>query len=164
MGAGKSTVGLALAKRLGWTFRDMDIWIEERQGCSIAEIFRTKGEAFFREEERRVAEEARLLERHVIAAGGGAFAEPATRTALQAGAATVWLRTDLDAVLARLAGDASRPLAAGRERMTALLAAREPSYRLAEFTVDTADAPPAEVAERIENAVFPGPELSETER
>jgi shikimate kinase len=164
MGAGKSTVGLALARRLGWTFRDLDAWIEERNGCSIARIFQDKGEPFFRDEERKLAEEVKSLTRHVIAAGGGAFEQPATRAALQDGAATVWLRCDLEALLDRVEGDASRPLAAGRERMTALLAEREPSYRLAEFTVDTTRTPPGEIAERIVHAVFPDRGLGGTER
>jgi shikimate kinase len=164
MGTGKSTVGQALAKRLGWTFRDLDAWIEERNGAAITEIFRDKGESFFRDEERRGAQEASRLPHCVIATGGGAFAQPGTRAALQDGAATIWLRCDLETILRRTETDASRPLAAGRERMQRLLADREPSYRLAGFTVDTADAPPAEVAERIANAVFPDRGLGGTER
>jgi shikimate kinase len=159
MGTGKSTIGRSLAERLGWAFRDMDAWIEERVGLSVAEIFRDRGEPFFREEERRVALETRTLRHHVIATGGGAFADPATRAALQDGAATVWLRCDIETILQRVGGDASRPLAAGRERMATLLADRESSYRLAELTVDTADAPPGEVAERIVKALFPGRRL-----
>jgi shikimate kinase len=164
MGAGKSTVGEALARRLGWTFRDMDAWIEERNGCPVPEIFRTKGEAFFRDEERRVAEEIRTLTRHVVASGGGAFAQPATRAVLQDGAATVYLRCDLDTVVQRIGEDTSRPLAAGHERMRALLAEREPFYRLAELTVDTTRMPPGEIAEQIIDAIFPGRRLSGTER
>jgi shikimate kinase len=164
MGAGKSTVGLALARRLGWTFRDMDAWIEERNGCSVADLFRDKGEPFFREEERRVAEQVRTLTHYIIASGGGAFAQPATRAALQDSAATVYLKCDVETVLGRIGGDASRPLAAGHERMRALLAEREPSYRLAEFTVDTTRTPPGEIAEQIVHAVFPKRALGGTER
>lgn len=156
MGAGKSTIGRALAARLGWSFRDMDAWIEAQNGASVAEIFRKRGESFFREEERRVAEEARALSRHVLSAGGGAFASPATRDALRDGASTIWLRCDLETILQRIDGDASRPLAAGRERMLALLAEREASYRLADLTMDTADAPPGDIADRILQALFPG--------
>ena len=58
MGCGKSTVGAALARRLGWGFRDLDRWIEERHGLTVAEIFRGRGEAFFRGEERRAARAA----------------------------------------------------------------------------------------------------------
>lgn len=155
MGAGKTTVGEALARRLGWSFRDMDAWVEEKNGRTVAEIFREHGEAFFRAQELRVAEDAQRLSRHVIAAGGGAFAQPATRAALQAGAVTIWLRCDADTLLSRVAGDPSRPLAAGRERMRALLAEREPSYRLADLTMDTAEEPADEIATRIVQTLFP---------
>jgi shikimate kinase len=164
MGAGKSTVGETIARRLGWTFRDLDAWVEERNVLSVARIFAERGEAFFRQEERQVAEAARGLKNHVLAAGGGAFAEPATRAALQDRAATVWLRCDLETILKRVGEDASRPLAAGRERMSALLAEREPSYRMAEFTVETTGVPPGEIAERIVHAVFPDRGLGGTER
>jgi shikimate kinase/3-dehydroquinate synthase len=158
MGTGKSIVGRAIAERLNWTFRDMDAWIEQRSGCTIAQMFRDKGEPYFREQELRVAQEVGKLEDHVIAAGGGAFAQPQTREALRDGAATVWLRCDIDVVLRRIAGDASRPLASDRERMQALLAEREPSYRMADLMVDTTDQPPNEVAEQIVSAFFPGRE------
>src|ERR1043166_1967610 len=155
MGSGKTTIGRALAERLGWTFRDMDAWIEERNGASVAEIFRAKGEAFFRDEERAVADEARALTRHVIAAGGGAFARSDVRSALADGAATVWLRCDLETIMSRVGGDPSRPLATTRERMRELMAEREGSYRMAELVMDTALTPPGEVAEHIVHALFP---------
>ena len=154
MGVGKSTVGRALADRLGWSFLDLDDWIERQNGCTVAEIFTRHGEAFFRAEERRAAEEARKLRQHVIAAGGGAFAQPATREVLKDGAATVWLTCGIDAVLGRIGSDGSRPLAADRERMQALLAQRETSYRLADMDVDTTSASPEEVSEHIVQSLF----------
>ncbi len=156
MGAGKSTVGRTLAERLGWAFKDMDALIEERHGRTVADIFKENGEPFFRQEEMRLAGELRGVSDHVIAAGGGAFAQPSTREALREGAGVVWLQCSLDAILRRVAGDASRPLATGRERMQALLVEREASYRLADLVVDTTDTPPDEVAARIVKAFFPG--------
>jgi shikimate kinase len=153
MAAGKTTVGRELAALLGWEFRDLDAWIEERAGATVAELFRDHGEDFFREQERRAAGEAALLERCVVAAGGGAFAAPATRDALRRGALTVWLRCALETVIARTSGDDTRPLARDRERMRRLFVEREPSYRLADLAVDTDDASPAEVARRIAQAM-----------
>ena len=155
MGAGKTTVGAALARLLAWGFRDMDGEIEARNALTVAEIFARHGEAFFRAEELRVAREIAGLVRHVVAAGGGAFASPETRDVLRAGAAVVWLRCDLDTLLARIAPDGSRPLASNRETMAALLAEREPTYRQADLIVDASDAEAAEVARRVARAAFP---------
>jgi shikimate kinase/3-dehydroquinate synthase len=156
MGAGKTRTGKRLARRLGWGFRDMDGEIEARNGLTVAEIFARHGEAFFRTEELRVAREMAGLSRHVVAAGGGAFAFPETRDTLRSGAVVVWLRCDLDTLLARIAPDGSRPLASNRERMAALLAEREPTYRQADLIVDASGADAREVARRIARAVFPG--------
>jgi shikimate kinase len=153
MGVGKTTVGRVLAEHLGWDFLDLDDWISAQNGRSVAEIFRERGEPFFRAEEKRAADAARALERHVVAAGGGAFVQPATRELLREGAVTVWLACDLDGVLHRIAPDGSRPLAADRERMHGLMAEREAAYRLADLTVDTTDASPDQVAQRIVDAL-----------
>ncbi len=154
MGSGKSTVGPRLAGLLGWGYRDLDTWIEERAGCRIAEIFEQRGEGAFRELERQAALEAQRLERFVIAAGGGAFAFPETRRLLQTDAITVWLRCDLEVILRRVGHDPSRPLATDRERMQRLLREREPSYGMTDLTVDAARDEPDEVARHIHGLVL----------
>jgi shikimate kinase len=149
MGAGKSTIGPLLAEVLGWGFVDLDTWIEERAGREVATIFREEGEASFRARERDMAARAASQRHLVIAAGGGAFAQPDTRDVLRQGAVTVWLRSDLATLLARIPPDGRRPLAANRDIMQTLLAEREPSYKLADVTVDAsgkADAVAALVA------------------
>jgi shikimate kinase len=155
MGVGKTTVGEELGKALGWTFGDLDDWIVEKNGCSIADLFREKGEPFFREQELLAAAHAHGLTSHVVGAGGGAFVQPATRAVLQDGAITVCLTCDLDAILSRIKTDGSRPLAADRERMRALMAQREAAYRLADLTVETTSTPPADVAASIVRTLFP---------
>ena len=149
MGSGKSSVGRLLARRLGYRFEDMDRRIEERTGRAIASIFNEDGEETFREMEHEEARAISLLDDRVVATGGGAFARPETRALLQEGALTVWLRCDLEAILARLPADGSRPLAANRDIMPALLAEREPSYRMADVAVDASAGAPREVADRI---------------
>jgi shikimate kinase len=149
MGSGKTSVGRALARRLGYGFEDMDRRIEERAGRTIAEIFRDEGEEAFREREREEARAVSRLRDRVVAAGGGAFARPETRALLQEGALTVWLRCDLERILARVPADGSRPLAGNRAIMQALLAEREPSYGLADVVVDASAGTPREVADRI---------------
>jgi shikimate kinase len=153
MGAGKSAVGAALARLLGWGFHDMDREIERRHGRPVAAIFADRGEAFFRSEEEAVAREASRLRRHVIAAGGGAFAQARTREILREGAVVVWLRADLETLLKRIPDDGSRPLAASRERMAELLGAREASYRGADVAVDASSPGPEEVARRVARAL-----------
>ena len=149
MGSGKSSVGRLLARRLGYRFEDMDRRIEQRAGRPIAAIFRDDGEKAFREMEREEALVLSRLRDRVVAAGGGAFTRPETRTLLQEGALTVWLRCDLDRILARVPADGSRPLAGNRAIMRALLAEREPSYRMADVAVDASAGTPREVADRI---------------
>ena len=148
MGAGKSTVGRLVARRLGYRFEDMDQRIESRTGRRIAAIFREDGEETFRAMERDEAEALGGTTRCVVAAGGGAFARSPTRALLQRGAVTVWLRCDIDTVSARIPADGTRPLAANRDIMRALLAEREASYRMADVTVDAVGTPD-EVADRV---------------
>src|SRR6202043_2422791 len=95
MGAGKTKIGRRLAARLNLPFFDSDSEIETAAGETIEEIFRNRGEAIFRDGERRVI--ARLLAQPtlVLATGGGAFLDPATRAIIARSGVSVWLRADL---------------------------------------------------------------------
>ncbi|HEX6841613.1 MAG TPA: shikimate kinase, partial [Stellaceae bacterium] len=110
MGAGKSSIGRRLAQRLGLPFVDADSEIEAAAGSTIEEIFQRHGEAAFRDGERRVI--ARLLESptHVLATGGGAFMDPSTRALLRARTISIWLRADIELMLARVGRRGNRPL------------------------------------------------------
>jgi shikimate kinase len=148
MGAGKSTVGPEVARALGFGFLDLDRALERRLGLSVPELFRTRGEAAFRAEELREARAAGQLERHVIAVGGGAFAQAETREVLRAGAFSVWLRCSLATIYDRIPTDGSRPLAVDRATIEELFAQRESSYRQADRVVD-AEQSPASVARDV---------------
>ena len=127
----------------------MDRRIEARTGRRIAAIFREDGEEAFRALELEEARTLAGLKRCVVAAGGGAFTRAPTRAALQAGAVTVWIRCSLDTLLGRVGGDPSRPLVGNRDIMRALLAEREPSYSMADVTVDGSVGSPQQVADRV---------------
>lgn len=149
-GAGKSTVGAALAERLGWDFRDVDALIAERAGKSIAEIFVDQGEPAFRAYEETTTAEL-LTEPGVLALGGGAVLSAKTRSAL-AGRRVVWLRVGLPAAVKRVGLDTARPLLLGnvRGRLLTLLNERAALYaEVATETVDTDDRTPDQVAEQI---------------
>jgi shikimate kinase len=138
MGAGKTSIGRRLAKRLSLPFADADAEIEAAAGLGIAEIFERFGEAHFRDGERRVM--ARLIEgpRQVIATGGGAFMNDETRALILARCTTIWLDGDLDTLAARVSRRGHRPLLAGKEpraMLAALAETRGPIYAQAHFTV-----------------------------
>jgi shikimate kinase len=152
MGAGKTTVGRELAALLGWEFVDLDHRVEEKAGRRVAEIFDGDGEAAFRALELDAAREAMRRERIVIAAGGGAFAQDATRAVLSAGATTVWLKCALPALLQRIGRGGGRPLGRNRATIPALLGERERVYRLAALTVDTTEGAPRDAARAIARA------------
>jgi shikimate kinase len=156
MGAGKSCIGRRLAQRLGRRFVDADAEIEAAAGCTIAEIFAEHGEAYFRDGERRVI--ARLLATpgQVVATGGGAFMNPATRAAIAAAGVSVWLRADLDLLVKRTARRNTRPLLRQgdpRAILGRLIDERYPVYAEADVTVDSADGPPETTVDRVLRAL-----------
>lgn len=152
MGAGKSCIGRLLAGALGLPFVDADKEIEAAAGCSVEDIFTAHGEAAFREGERRVI--ARLLAQPkiVLATGGGAFMDPATRKLIRKHTTSVWLRADVDLLLRRTARRNNRPLLKRgdpREILGRLISERHPIYAEADVTVDSVDGPPEATLARV---------------
>ena len=128
MGAGKSTLGPIVAKRLGRAFIDVDRELERELGKSIAEVFAESGESGFRaHEERRTIAELQAPDPAVIALGGGAVETPAVRDALRERAFTVVLDVDADTAWQRSSGG-SRPLARGESDFRALHERRRELY------------------------------------
>ena len=153
MGAGKTSVGRRLARALSSAFADADEEIVAAAGLSIPDIFALYGEPRFRELEQRVV--ARLLDQPpmVLALGGGAFIDPMTRERIKEKGSSIWLRADLDTLVARTARKkGSRPLldqGDPRDILARLMDERYPIYGLADYTVDTATEPHEAVVERI---------------
>src|SRR5271165_1179920 len=144
MGAGKSSVGKRLAAKLGLPFVDADAEIEAGAQLSIPEIFERFGEAYFREGERKVI--ARLLNSGplVLATGGGAFMNKTTRDNIAARGVSIWLKPDVEVLLARVRKKSNRPLLQTddpEKTLRRLLDERSPTYALADITIESRDGP-----------------------
>ena len=152
MGAGKSSVGRLLARRLGRCFVETDDMITASEGCSIPEIFATRGEAHFRAAEAEALRLLALKQGDVIATGGGLPCREGVPETLRQLGTVVWLRGDFAALYERARAAApERPMLASRSReeTEALFRAREPFYRQADIAVETTALAPDQVAARV---------------
>lgn len=159
MGAGKSTVGRALAAKLNWAFEDLDERIEHRQQRTVPEIFRVLGEPAFRQAEtealRQVLEELHSGVARVVALGGGAFAQQRNLQLLAAaGAPTMFLDAPVDELWRRCCAQgtqegSARPLLQSVEQFQKLFAARRDSYARATKKIDTHARPVDDIAAEI---------------
>ena len=139
MGAGKSVCGRILARRLGRCFVETDHMIVAGEGCSIPEIFTRYGETRFRQLEAEAVDALALKTDDVVATGGGLPCRAGMMDALRALGLVIWLRGDLQVLLARARRQGTRPMLDGRSEddIVALYRAREPYYGRAHRIVDT---------------------------
>jgi shikimate kinase len=136
MGAGKTTVARALARRLDWQPVDIDELIEARERDTVANLFAKRGEPYFRSVERAVLLEQFNRRHVVVATGGGTFVDPQNRAAINRDGVSVWLDVPLDRLIARVPADGRRPLAADRAEFERLYASRRPAYECAHHRVE----------------------------
>jgi shikimate kinase len=168
MGAGKSTLGIRLARQLGWHFVDLDERIEQAAGISIPEFFERHGELAFRhlEADQLRSVLGRAVEFHestVLALGGGTYAQPGAPEFLRnSSVPVIWLDTPIEILLSRCMTMSGRPLFRDETSFRALHAQRLPSYQLADFRVDSSGDAAAVVAEilRLGIAGIPAGELA----
>jgi shikimate kinase len=154
-GAGKSSVGEALAQALGVTFRDTDVDVERAAGKPIADIFVDDGEAAFREAEQHAVATALHEHEGVLALGGGAVQDAQTRRRL-AGHTVVFLDVTLSAAVQRVGLARDRPLLLGspRAQLKLLMDARRPLYaEVSDVVVDTSNRSVAQVVADVRTAV-----------
>lgn len=150
MGSGKSTIGPILANTIGYEYLDIDRDIEVREGLSVATIFQEKGEEYFRSLEREVLRRVCVSPRCVISLGGGTLTDPVCYDIIKSTGVLVYLRLTLEQTFRRLQHKTDRPMLldekgnrlpepALRDRIKALLDAREPLYNSADIIMLTDD-------------------------
>jgi shikimate kinase len=155
MGAGKSSVGRLLAKRLGRCFVETDDMITVKEGRPIPEIFTVKGEPHFRALEDEAVRLLALKRGEVIATGGGLPCQEGRVEALQALGTVVWLSGDLPTLCERALRSGDRPMLQGktREEIETLYKSRQPFYAKADLSVDTTRLNPDQVAAEVLRAL-----------
>ena len=159
-GAGKSTLGKMLAKKIGWNFVELNKEIEEQNGLSVAEIIALYGqEGFRRMEQSALTQLLARKELMVLATGGGIVSEPITFDLILSSFYTIWLKAEPEEHMARVRGQGDlRPMADDRSAMSELrtiLKSREPLYARASAVLDTAGLSADAAAERLIEAVAP---------
>jgi shikimate kinase len=163
MGAGKSSVGRALAEQLGWTFEDLDDRIEQQEGRKVAEIFRASGEEGFRRAEhaalKDLLRELRSGVQRIVALGGGAFVQKKNAVLIEAGAVpSVFLDAAVEELWRRCRQQAEqqgieRPLLGSMERFRELYEARQPHYLKAAFRQQTGGRSVQQIATEVMQAL-----------
>jgi shikimate kinase len=153
MGAGKTTVGRELARRLGWPYLDSDAMVEKRTGRTVPEIFDERGEAAFRAEEAGALAEAVTSDGPVVVSvAGGAVLDPDNRRRLADGGTVVWLRAEVGTLAQRVGDGRGRPLLTPdpETALRRLYLQRRPLYEdVADIVVDVDHHSAGEVAEQI---------------
>jgi shikimate kinase len=152
MAVGKSAVGRNLARKLGRHFVDLDKIIEKSEGMKVKDIFRRKGESYFRRAEKQALAEVLCQGEQVIATGGGVVMDEENLRLLREKSLLVCLTAAPEVLLRRAENNSRRPLLEGADRaqrIRELLAQREKNYALAHVAVDTSDLTVEQVVEKI---------------
>ena len=148
MGAGKSTVGASLAMKLAWPFIDLDKEIEKSFGDPIHQIFKSKGEPFFRQLETEALKGVDHFPNCVVALGGGTFIEEKNRSLIKQLGFSIFLNLPLETVLQRCPIDDNRPLFQDRSSIKNLYFKRLPIYCETDLEID-ASLSPDEIVDNI---------------
>ena len=152
MGVGKTTVGKIVAQKQGLEFIDTDINIEKKCSMRISEIFKKKGENFFRIEEEQEVLKSLKKNNCVIALGGGAFINKTVRSSILKNAVSIWLDTDLKTLSKRIKWSKKRPLLNkenNKKEINKLYLERKNIYKLANHKINCDDLNKKNIAKKI---------------
>jgi shikimate kinase len=157
MGSGKSSVGRALARSLGWAYVDTDEMVESEEQRSIERIFEESGEGYFREAESKALSSLSGRRRLVVATGGGLFLGRLQREFMRREGRTVWLDVPLDLIEARVRRGGDRPLWPRHDPLERRLFydRRRAAYALAEVRVDGASGGVDQIAQTVFRRLWP---------
>ena len=152
MGVGKTTIGKIVAKKQDLKFVDTDKNIEKKCSMKISEIFKKKGEKFFRIEEEKEVLKSLTKNNCVIALGGGAFINESIRNSILKNAISIWLDNDLITLNKRIKWNKNRPLLAkknNQKKINKLYAKRKNIYKLADYKIVCNDLNKEDIANKI---------------
>ena len=152
MGVGKTTIGKIVAKKQGLEFVDTDINIEKKCSMKISEIFKKKGEKFFRIEEEKEVLKSLTKNNCVIALGGGAFVNESIRNSILKNAISMWLDNDLVTLNKRIKWNKNRPLLGkknNQKKINKLYAERKNIYKLANYKIICNDLGKEDIVNKI---------------
>lgn len=152
MGAGKSSVGWRLARKLGVPFSDTDQEVEKAAGCSVADIFETWGEKAFRDAERRIIKRLLGGPIQIVSTGDGAFFDEESRSLIKENAISLWLRADPEILYERVIRRDTRPLlfdGDAKQILEEMVERRYPIYAKADLTVESNDDAHEATIERV---------------
>ena len=152
MGVGKSTVGRNLAKRLSFNFIDIDELIQIKEKTSINNIFKNKGETYFRRIEAKITQEEIRKKNSVISLGGGAFLNKMIRHNIKTSCVSFWLDVGIDKLVSRLKKSKKRPLLIKKnlsETVYKIYLKRKKTYNEADFRIKCNSSKPAEIVNKI---------------
>lgn len=156
MGAGKSSVGWRLARRLGIPFSDTDQEVEKAAGCSVADIFETWGEKAFRDAERRIIKRLLAEPTQIVSTGDGAFFDEESQKMIKENSISLWLRADPEILYERVIRRDTRPLLLEgdpKQILEEMIERRYPIYAKADLTVESNDDAHEATIERVIEAL-----------
>lgn len=156
MGAGKSSIGWRLARKLDVLFNDSDQEVERAAGCSVADIFETWGEKAFRDAERRVIKRLLGGNVQVVSTGDGAFIDEKSRELIKENGISLWLRADPEVLYERVIRRDTRPLlfdGDAKQILEEMIERRYPIYANADITVESNDDAHEATVERVMEAL-----------